>query len=259
MQKMKTLVLIFVLFIITIRLFCQYSINGVIVVENEKSSLVPLSNVNIDLIEKGKLILTDKNGCFSFNDLEPGTYSIKISLNVSENSPASFNRLIISNILLTKSINLDTIKLLFYYEICDFHYLTNMAPTISSEKALYSINGSFIIDTIGLSERKSQNETISSFDSVQFLLREGKWIWKNHVAYYERGKFNGKFSSYYSEDSLKCQGNFRDNIRNGEWIYYNESGEIDFIINFQDGYLMVDQKGFSIKDYNHNIYKIYSD
>ena len=72
-------------------------------------------------------------------------------------------------------------------------------------------------------------------------LKEG--IWKH--AYTDNGKTRyegtfkmgnavGKHKYYYPSGTLKCEGLYNGGVKNGDWYYYNEAGEIEKIITFRN-------------------------
>ncbi|MBL4667830.1 MAG: hypothetical protein JKY30_01020, partial [Flavobacteriales bacterium] len=48
---------------------------------------------------------------------------------------------------------------------------------------------------------------------------------------YEKGKKEG-YCKVYKNDILRIEGNFRNNIKNGHWKFYNEDGSIKNIIEY---------------------------
>ena len=54
-------------------------------------------------------------------------------------------------------------------------------------------------------------------------------------AHYENGKLNGSFESWYSNGEREFQGTYKENLREGRWIMYDEDGKIKYEANYIKG------------------------
>jgi hypothetical protein len=257
-DNMKFLVTIFYSFFSISLVFSQYSVSGSIVIPYSLDSLIPLNKLDIYLIDKDKVTLTDINGHFSFDNLEKGNYSIEIG-----GSESIFNKLIISDILVTKRINLDTIQIIQDFSNPSWTSLAS-AISISGLRYIYKDNGQLILDTItnnfydhGL--YREGRSIVDPKDSVWRLYRQGEWKNDRYILYYDHGRLNGDFSILdSSRQNIICRGYYKNYKRDGIWIYYDAEGKEDFRINFIDDYLIINQTDFNLNDYRSNIWRIYN-
>jgi antitoxin component YwqK of YwqJK toxin-antitoxin module len=264
---MRTLIIMILFFNLSLTLFSQYSIAGVIVEKYSKDSLMPLQNVNIHLIDNNDSVRSDKKGHFKFTHLKKGTYSIKFESGV-------FNKLILRNIDLTKNILLDTILLAIDYGI-SYHMVVHSAWSLNTLLDTFSKNGKFVKDTLtnnfyeqgcyrpGFTIPDTNSPLRDSYlrDGANYY-RQGEWKWKfdslNVIENYDRGSFNGPKMAYYDNGKKVFTGEFRENIRIGSWNFYDANKDNMLSVEFQNGVLIIDLRKISIKDYNDRIGNIYN-
>ena len=56
-----------------------------------------------------------------------------------------------------------------------------------------------------------------------------------YVGYKKSGHIHGDFENFHKNGNIKMRGTFIKGYREGEWIYYNEKGEVDNKISFEKG------------------------
>jgi len=49
-----------------------------------------------------------------------------------------------------------------------------------------------------------------------------------------KGVLNGKYTYYHPNGKIDIIGDYSDNIRVGDWIYYSKEGVQDTIINYNE-------------------------
>ena len=55
------------------------------------------------------------------------------------------------------------------------------------------------------------------------------------VANYRNDILHGPFSKFRENGSREYEGNYRNNRRNGQWMYFNEEDELNLIEIYEDG------------------------
>ena len=255
---MRIIITILICFISISPIISQYSIHGFVGIPYSDDSIMPISNIDIYLLEKDRVTLTDAMGKFDFNNIEKGTYSIKIG-----GLKSSYNKLLITNIQVTHNVTLDSIIVIVDYSNPSWMSLGRVL-TVNGLKNLYAENGQFELDTVtsnfydhGLyRERQSINDPS---DSVWRFYRQGTWKNDNYILNYDHGRLNGEICKLdSSKQNITCRGYYKNDQRNGLWTYYHKDGKIDFSISYIDDFLIIDQNKYSIKDYNSNIWRMYN-
>ena len=84
-----------------------------------------------------------------------------------------------------------------------------------------------------------------SFSNIDFEMKNGNGVMKEYYSdtvlkstcNYKGGKKNGKVVSYYNNKnhSIKYEGEYIDNIKNGEWKTYYENGKEKYVENYKNG------------------------
>jgi len=55
------------------------------------------------------------------------------------------------------------------------------------------------------------------------------------IGYYSDGELNGPLTIFYPSGFKKVEGRYKNNLREGEWVYYDEEGDTSKVINYIDG------------------------
>jgi hypothetical protein len=248
--------------IFNLRLLCQFSISGHIAMPYSADSLIPLSGMDVRLIEKNILLTTNKNGFYIFDGLDTGLYSLEIS---------GFNKIIIKNIEIRNKILLDTIQMILDYGSSPSGFIHSIM-TAEDIKSWYANIGTLVRDTltnnlydqgIYISGETLPDSTDPNWKYYIWegdnLYRQGEWNWKgdsiNIIENYDNGRLNGQ-RTIYNNEKIIVIGNYKNNIKNGIWKFFNNNGDL-FETEFRNGYLVIDLKVYPIKYYNSRIQEIY--
>ena len=73
-------------------------------------------------------------------------------------------------------------------------------------------------------------------DRIWETFFESGQMWYSYQ--YKKGKLNGEYIQYYPEGNPKFVGNYKDDIKVGKWLFYNENQTID-TITYKNGKIVV--------------------
>lgn len=90
-----------------------------------------------------------------------------------------------------------------------------------------------------------QNEEEISYYKDGIVSSEVTKVGEDYIrfGYYESGKLKyerkedaGYYKSFYEDGQLEVEANYIDNELSGKWKFYNESGNLEWIVSYEDGY-----------------------
>jgi antitoxin component YwqK of YwqJK toxin-antitoxin module len=54
-------------------------------------------------------------------------------------------------------------------------------------------------------------------------------------AHYEKGELEGRFTIFFPEGYKEIEGSYRNNLRHGQWVYYENRTDTARVVEYQDG------------------------
>jgi len=111
----------------------------------------------------------------------------------------------------------------------------------------------------GTPARTSEWKTGRMDGVMRELYPNGKTKFAMH---YADGKRAGLTMAYYENDTLEIEGNYINNLRTGNWNFYNQDGSLKYTLKYQSGVLMngdvlnkAQQKEFDEMEKNREVLK----
>jgi antitoxin component YwqK of YwqJK toxin-antitoxin module len=112
-----------------------------------------------------------------------------------------------------------------------------------------------VSSTYGYVDGKSKEEYVRYFEDGTISLKnekiDGELI---QMSYYESGDLrykrqvsNGFYKGYYETGELKIESNYLKNELGAEWKKYYKNGQLEWLVNYKDGYRDGPYKKFSDK------------